>query len=51
MIIQCFDCFKKVDTMLIDKESGAYFNSKKQIVCYKCMKKEEFENEWEEHEK
>lgn len=40
MIVQCAICRKKVDTMMIDKENGAYFNSKKQIVCHNCMLEE-----------
>lgn len=39
--IQCAICLKEINTYMIDKNIGAYFNSKKQLVCYNCMINEE----------
>lgn len=40
---KCKKCGKLVDTMDIGIK-GAYYNSKKEIVCYNCFENEPSEN-------
>lgn len=40
---KCKKCEKLVDTMDIGIK-GAYYNSKKEIVCYSCFKNELLDN-------
>lgn len=40
MKVKCKKCLKKVDTNLISMSKGAYYNSKKEIVCFQCLQKE-----------
>jgi len=37
----CKYCNKLIDMLIIDKNIGAYYNSKREIVCYDCMINEE----------
>lgn len=40
MKVKCTYCPKKVDMNLISMSRGAYYNNKKEIVCFDCLKKE-----------